>query len=81
MDKKKELFSVGKVKGIISKKIKGVAGFGYDPLFYVSKEGKTFAEMSIEMKNIISHRGTAIKTFMPKLESYFKTDKTTKESA
>jgi len=73
LDKKKELFSDGKVKGIISEKIKGVAGFGYDPLFYVCTEGKTFAEMSMERKNIISHRGLAIKALNSKLNSYLKT--------
>ena len=72
LDKKKELFSDGVVKGIISKKIKGVAGFGYDPLFYVCTEGKTFAEMSLERKNIISHRGLAIKALNSKLNPYLK---------
>ena len=79
LDKKKELYSDGKVKGLISKKIKGLAGFGYDPLFYVLKEGKTFAEMSMERKNIISHRGLAIKALNSKLNSYLKTFK--KETA
>jgi len=72
LDKKRELFSDGKVKGLISKKIKGLAGFGYDPLFYVLNEGKTFAEMSMERKNIISHRGLAIKALNSKLNSYLK---------
>ena len=81
VDDKTELFSIGEVKGMIASEKKGLGGFGYDSIFYVVNEGKTFAEMSIEKKNIISHRGKAIKNFMPKLESYFKTDKTTKESA
>ena len=77
----KELFSEGIVKGIIAKKKKGLAGFGYDPIFYVVEEGKTFAEMTIEKKNIISHRGRAIKNLMPELTSYINNLKTTKESA
>jgi len=81
VDDKTELFSIGEVKGMIASEKKGLGGFGYDSIFYVVNEGKTFAEMSIEKKNIISHRGKAIKNFRPKLESYFKTDKTTKESA
>ncbi len=81
VDDKTELFSIGEVKGMIASEKKGLGGFGYDSIFYVVNEGKTFAEMSIEKKNIISHRGKAIKNFMPKLESYFKIDKTTKESA
>jgi len=79
IDKNKELFSDGIVKGIISEKIKGLAGFGYDPLFYVPEEGKTFAEMSIEKKNIISHRGLAVKNLIVKLHTYIKTLK--KETA
>ena len=79
LDKKRELYSDGKVKGLISKEIKGLAGFGYDALFYVLKEGKTFAEMSMERKNIISHRGLAIKALNSRLNSYLKTLK--KETA
>jgi len=81
IDKKSELLSEGKVKGIIAKNKKGLAGFGYDPIFYVLEEGKTFAEMSIEKKNIISHRGKAIKNLLPKLAIYFNNKNTTKESA
>ena len=81
IDKKSELLSEGKVKGIIAKNKKGLAGFGYDPIFYVLEEGKTFAEMTIEKKNIISHRGKAIKNLLPKLAIYFNNKNTTKESA
>ena len=81
IDKKSELLSEGKVKGIIAKNKKGLAGFGYDPIFYVVEEGKTFAEMTIEKKNIISHRGKAIKNLLPKLAIYFNNKNTTKESA
>ena len=75
-----ELFSKGIVKGIISEKIKGLAGFGYDPIFYVLEEGKTFAEMTLEMKNNISHRGKAVKNLKPTLISYINKKKI-KESA
>ena len=81
IDKKLELLSEGKVKGIIAKNKKGLAGFGYDTIFYVVEEGKTFAEMTIEKKNIISHRGKAIKNLLPKLAIYFNNKNTTKESA
>ena len=81
VDKKSELLSEGTVKGIIAKNKKGLAGFGYDTIFYALDEGKTFAEMTIEKKNIISHRGKAIKNLLPKLLSYFKNHNTTKESA
>ena len=71
-DGKKELFSEGIVRGIIAQEKKGLAGFGYDSIFYVVEEGKTFAEMTIEKKNIISHRGRAINNLMPMLASYIK---------
>ena len=78
-DGKKELLSIGEVKGMIATEKKGLGGFGYDSIFYVVNEGKTFAEMTIEKKNIISHRGKAIKNLTPKLKSYLETN--TKESA
>ena len=80
-DGKRELFSEGVVKGVITKEKKGLGGFGYDPIFYVQEEGKTFAEMTIEKKNIISHRGRAINNFKPVLSSYIKKQQTAKESA
>ena len=63
-DSKRELICEGIVEGYIMKGIKGVGGFGYDPLFYVSKYKKTFAEMSMKEKNKISHRGIAIKSMV-----------------
>ena len=68
-DGKMELVSEGLVKGIITKEIKGVGGFGYDPVFYVTEKNKTFAEMSIKEKNQISHRGRAIKKMCSLLKS------------
>tara|TARA_B100001029_G_C15054865_1_gene453579 strand:+ start:202 stop:804 length:603 start_codon:yes stop_codon:yes gene_type:complete len=50
----------GYIKGKILDTPKGVGGFGYDPVFYIAKEGKTFAEMSKEQKVKISHRGIAL---------------------
>lgn len=54
----------GQADGIILEEIKGTEGFGYDPLFYVESEQKTFAELTAERKNEISHRGKAIKKLM-----------------
>lgn len=51
----------GEVEGRILEKERGTGGFGYDPLFYVASLDKTFAELSSEEKNAISHRGRAIK--------------------
>ena len=49
----------GECQGIIALKPKGENGFGYDPIFYLPHLGKTMAELSIEKKNEVSHRGKA----------------------
>ncbi len=51
----------GTVDGYILEEEKGNAGFGYDPLFFYEPLNKSFAELSIEEKNEISHRGIALK--------------------
>ena len=66
-DSKVELIAEGLVRGYISEKIKGLDGFGYDPVFYIKEKGKTFAEMKVEEKNIISHRGRATKALKERL--------------
>ncbi len=50
----------GRVHGEISKKILGVNGFGFDPIFRPEGYKKTFAELNSEEKNLISHRSIAI---------------------
>ena len=47
---------------------KGTGGFGYDPLFYLPEFGKTMAELSMEEKNKISHRGKAVDAMLKKLK-------------
>jgi XTP/dITP diphosphohydrolase len=51
----------GKVEGVILEAPDGNMGFGYDPLFYYPPFSKTFARMTNEEKNKISHRGMAFK--------------------
>lgn len=51
----------GEVKGRIGFAPRGESGFGYDPLFYYPPFRKTFAELSPEVKNKVSHRGRAIR--------------------
>lgn len=61
----KEFLFEGIVKGTISTSEKGDGGFGYDPVFIPdTSNGLTFAEMSIEQKNLISHRARAIEAFV-----------------
>lgn len=61
----------GEAKGYIIEEERGRDGFGYDPLFYVPKFNKTFAEMSPEEKNSISHRGEALKKLQQEIKTYF----------
>ena len=58
----------GATEGIIIDEYRGEGGFGYDPLFYYEPFGKTFAEMSADEKNSISHRGKAIEALAQKLK-------------
>ena len=57
----------GHVEGEIISEYRGEGGFGYDPLFFVKKLGKTLAEVTPEEKNGVSHRGNAIKAFAEEL--------------
>ena len=57
----------GKVSGLIMCSERGTGGFGYDPLFMVPEYGKNMAELSLEIKNRISHRGTALRKVIPLL--------------
>lgn len=50
----------GRCDGIITEEMRGTGGFGYDPVFYYPPLGKTFAEMTQEEKNKVSHRGKAM---------------------
>lgn len=51
----------GACEGRVLHSPRGTDGFGYDPLFLVPELGKTFAELSIDEKNQISHRGRALR--------------------
>jgi XTP/dITP diphosphohydrolase len=51
----------GRCEGIITREPAGDNGFGYDPLFFFPKFGKTFAQVPMEQKAQVSHRGMALK--------------------
>jgi len=60
-------FFEGKVAGVIIRERRGSNGFGYDPVFIPEGYEKTFAQMTLDEKNQISHRAMAIKKFVDHL--------------
>ena len=63
-----EIFATGEVVGAITLSPQGEAGFGYDPIFAPQEAGgRTFAEMTAEEKNAISHRGRAFRALAERL--------------
>ena len=66
-----ELTLRGECYGEISFEKKGTNGFGYDPIFYVPELNKTFAELTPEQKNAVSHR----KESLEKFSKYLKEEK------
>ncbi|MBR4086175.1 MAG: XTP/dITP diphosphatase [Lachnospiraceae bacterium] len=65
-----EVTTRGTIEGIIGYEEKGANGFGYDPIFYVPRFGKTTAELSEEEKNQVSHRGNALRLMKEELKKY-----------
>jgi len=59
----------GQLHGRLIDELRGDQGFGYDPLFLVSEYGKTLAELPLEIKNRISHRGKALSLLLPVIKS------------
>ena len=59
----------GEINGHISKVKQGNEGFGYDPIFMPENEKRSFAQMSMEEKGTISHRGRAVKKLVAYLNN------------
>lgn len=57
----------GRIEGLILQQPSGSGGFGYDPLFWVPPFKMTMAELPLDVKNGISHRGQALGRMLPKL--------------
>lgn len=57
----------GAVEGVILEAPRGTGGFGYDPLFYIPSLDRTMAELDLEAKLSISHRGRAVAALLPML--------------
>ena len=61
-------FCSGECRGFITPEPRGEHGFGYDPVFYLPELDKTMAELSMEIKNQVSHRGQAARKVYQVLE-------------
>ncbi|MCL6604659.1 MAG: XTP/dITP diphosphatase [Paenibacillus sp.] len=64
-----ELTAEGTVDGWITSEPAGGGGFGYDPIFYLPDYEKTMAELTLTEKQLISHRGTALRLLTDKLSA------------
>ena len=60
----------GEVHGVILREPRGSGGFGYDPLFFYPAYGKTFAEVTPDMKHSVSHRAQALKQVKSFFQEY-----------
>ena len=61
----------GTLEGIIIEEEIGTNGFGYDPIFFVPSLNKTVAQLNQDEKNIISHRGNALKNLKEQMKNIF----------
>ena len=67
-----ELLSQGSCEGVVRTQAAGSEGFGYDPYFFVPELGCTMAQLKLEQKNKISHRGAALQAMSAELAGYLK---------
>ena len=63
----REIDCFGTTEGEIARELRGIGGFGYDPMFQMP-DGRTMAELSEEEKNAVSHRGKAFRELLQKLK-------------
>ena len=63
-DDPEPLIAVGRAVGEITQAPMGEGGFGFDPVMYIPSEGCTFAQMTTERKNALSHRGQAARQML-----------------
>lgn len=74
VDSRRTLFAEGSVEGTITREEQGEGGFGYDPVFRPEGHDATFARMTPEEKNLISHRGNALRHFRDVIAPYLQRD-------
>jgi len=68
VDGENDFFVEGCLEGRILEQRQGNLGFGYDPIFYASKQNMSLGNMGLEEKNQISHRAIAIRKFANKIQ-------------
>jgi len=66
------VIATGEVHGEVAQTLRGENGFGYDPIFFVPSLGKTMAELTMDEKSAISHRGQALKKLLDMLKERVK---------
>jgi XTP/dITP diphosphohydrolase len=66
------LVAVGRAPGLILEAPRGSGGFGFDPVLYIESEGCTFAEMTPERKNELSHRGQAARQIVQLIREHWR---------
>lgn len=72
LDDGKEIIAHGECVGRIGYQPVGEGGFGYDPLFLI-QDGRSYAQLTADEKDKISHRGNAVRILKEQLEKYFNT--------
>ena len=72
LDPRRAMVVRGECEGVILREEHGDGGFGYDPLFYFPAFEATFAEIPGEQKNLVSHRGRAMREFTARLAAILK---------
>lgn len=65
----RKLVSEGRVSGIVHDRMEGSNGFGYDPILFVPELGRTTAQISMDEKLAIGHRGKALRAMREKLQA------------
>ena len=65
----RELMARGECPGVLAEAPAGEGGFGYDPVFWLPRLGRTMAQLTPQEKNGISHRGNALRKFKEKWET------------
>lgn len=74
----RESVHTAKVAGHITEHLEGEEGFGYDPVFFCDEKNKTYANMSADEKNSVSHRKRAFEMLKCELDKYFEDEDITK---